>query len=441
MTRFHPPRLAAALLACGLALSCKRETQPVDIDLLRALGYVEEAPANTRDDPARVGVVIYDPKRSQPGYNLYTEQHAPIAILMDARGRSIHRFEDPGAAYWARVALLADGDLLVVGADVPGRYRPDGEPTGRHVLRVGWDGSIRWKRYLEAHHDLELLPDGRVLTLEMHQRLVPEIDPAIPVRDDRIVTLNSEGETIATHSLHDLLAGGPLPFAFQDVRPRLAQLAKLGKDHTEPAASSVEQDYIDLLHTNSLELFDQPSLLGRSPIYQPDSLLVTLRHQDRIAVVGIESGGLRWVWGEGELEGPHDATWIENGNILVFDNGLARGWSRVLEVDPATASIVQEYGARKRERFYSASRGSAQRLANGNTLVTNSESGQAFEVSPAGVIVWEFWNPTFTNTGRRRLIGTMTRIDSDTVDAILERYGAGPTSDPVPRGAVSPGAS
>jgi hypothetical protein len=412
------------MLANGLGVGCKEEAERSDVDLLRALGYVEEAPESLRDDPARVRVVTYDPHRSQPGYNLYTEQHEAIAVLIDADGRVIRRFRDEGAAVWAGVEILPDGDLIVVGAERSGMFRRDQEPTGRYLLRMRWDGTIRWKRAIDAHHDVEPLPDGRMLTLEMQNRPIPAIDPSIPVRDDRILVLDGDGETLSAQSLYDLLEAGPIPFAFQHVPPRLAQLAELQKNASIPEASEDETDYIDLLHTNSLEIFDQPGLVGRDPIYQPDSLLVTIRNQDRIAVVGLEASELRWEWGEGELKGPHNAIWLENGNVLVFDNGLGRSWSRVVEVNPTTNAIVWEFDTLHRGRFYTATRGSAQRLANGNTLITNSEAGQAFEVSSFGVVVWEYWNPFFSMRGRRGLIGSMKRLDPDFVDSLIERFGA-----------------
>ena len=92
-------------------------------------------------------------------------------------------------------------------------------------------------------------------------------------------------------------------------------------------------------------------------------------------------------------EAQDDATILANGHILVFDNGLQRGWSRVLEVDPLTDRIVWEYGATDRERFYSRGRGNAQRLPNGNTLIADSDNGRAFEVTHEGDLVWEFRNP------------------------------------------------
>lgn len=416
---------------------CKRqESEPSDVDLLRALGYVREVPESTRDDPSRAGVVAYDPKRAEPGYNLYTEQHEAAAVLIDNHGRVVRRFEEPGAVLWQAVEILPDGDLVAVGADEPGLFRRDQEPIGRHLLRMGWDGTLRWKRYVDAHHDIEPLPDGRLLTLELRNRVIPEVDPEVPVRDDFILAVDADGETISSQSLYDLLVSGPVPFAFQKVRPRFEQPAERARNADLPEPAEDEEDYIDLFHSNSLEILDHPALFGRHPIYRPDSLLLTIRHQDRIAIVGLDPPELRWEWGDGELKGPHNAVWLENGNILVFDNGLGRGWSRVVEVDPLTRSIVWQYSAPERETFYSSTRGFAQRLANGDTLITNSEAGQAFEISPFGLVVWEFWNPYFTPRGNRALIGSMSRLDPGFVDALLARFGAAPSAT-----AGSPGSS
>jgi len=43
--------------------------------------------------------------------------------------------------------------------------------------------------------------------------------------------------------------------------------------------------------------------------------------------------------------------------------------------------------------FYSESCGTAQRLPNGNTLITESDGGRAFELTADGQLVWEFYNP------------------------------------------------
>src|SRR5690606_12663974 len=73
-------------------------------------------------------------------------------------------------------------------------------------------------------------------------------------------------------------------------------------------------------------------------------------------------------------------------------NGLgryARATSRVLEIDPVTLEVVWSYRA---ANFFSTNISGAQRLANGNTLITEGAPGRIFEVTSNGEIVWEYMN-------------------------------------------------
>ena len=55
--------------------------------------------------------------------------------------------------------------------------------------------------------------------------------------------------------------------------------------------------------------------------------------------------------------------------------------------------VVWSYEGTSREPFFTAFCGTAERLANGNTLIVESDNGRAFEVTMGGEIVWEFHNP------------------------------------------------
>ena len=96
----------------------------------------------------------------------------------------------------------------------------------------------------------------------------------------------------------------------------------------------------------------------------------------------------------GHIEGPHGAQILSTGNMLIFDNGRYRGRSRVIEIDPLTKTIIWEYS---RKDFFTLSQGYAQRLPNGNTLITESEKGHAFEITGEGDVVWELYNPDMQN--------------------------------------------
>ena len=64
--------------------------------------------------------------------------------------------------------------------------------------------------------------------------------------------------------------------------------------------------------------------------------------------------------------------------------------------------------------FFSNERGSNQRLANGNTMITESDRGRVFEVTPGGDVVWQFLNPHVRRKTKTRMaIWRMTRHPAD----------------------------
>jgi len=89
---------------------------------------------------------------------------------------------------------------------------------------------------------------------------------------------------------------------------------------------------------------------------------------------------------------------LDNGNILVFDNGMHPngfpfGYSRILQVNPKTNEITWAYtGGCVTCEFYSSTLGSCQRLPNGNTLICEGTTGRIFEVTASLEMVWEFAN-------------------------------------------------
>ena len=53
-----------------------------------------------------------------------------------------------------------------------------------------------------------------------------------------------------------------------------------------------------------------------------------------------------------------------------------------------------------RHPFYSETCGAAHRLPNGNTLITETDKGRAFEVTESGEIVWEYYSPHRIGTNK-----------------------------------------
>jgi hypothetical protein len=57
------------------------------------------------------------------------------------------------------------------------------------------------------------------------------------------------------------------------------------------------------------------------------------------------------------------------------------------------SELAWEYTSPDKYSFYSPIMSCAQRLKNGNTLITQGINGRVFEVTPEKEIVWEYWNP------------------------------------------------
>jgi uncharacterized protein (UPF0248 family) len=140
---------------------------------------------------------------------------------------------------------------------------------------------------------------------------------------------------------------------------------------------------------------------GNSVQELPDGdILASYRPTSTVIRISRKTDKIVWKLGAPTVAGQHAPTLLANGNILIFDNGTHRlddsmPYSRVIEIDPATNEIVWKYQDHPSWNFFSPRMGIAQRLPNGNTLITESSFGRFFEVTTEGQIVWEYVNPFF----------------------------------------------
>jgi hypothetical protein len=162
----------------------------------------------------------------------------------------------------------------------------------------------------------------------------------------------------------------------------------------------------DIFHVNTVEIIEK-DIEG---LCKKGDLLVCIRNLDLIGILDPEKEAFVWRWGPGELRMPHHPTLLESGNILIFDNGWEREYSRVVEINPLTKELIWEYRAEPPEEFFSLKRGSNQRLPNGNTLIAESDRGHIFEVTSEGKVVWEFYGHLDETGEARRLIYRFERI-------------------------------
>ena len=416
--------LAAAVLVTAVVLITHRhdasrvpaeDERATRLERLRSVPYTFVT--SYEADTSASGVRLLDRAAAYPGYNLYCSRVAPEAYLMDMEGAVVHTWSRPGDKIWVweHAIMQPDGEIVVIS-------------KFKGLLRLAWDGEVTWSIDLDVHHDVAFLPDGSFCAIirgaELYRGLIVEF----PI----IVHLSPTGEEIDRWYAYDHLDEIRRKFdqrSFLDTV--LDDMAKSGEEMTatEPTPGRIEVNRLsdgrvlyDYFHLNTLTILPETPLGDRDRRFRAGNLLICFRNVNQVAVLDQATWEILGVWGEGELEWPHDPTMVENGDILVFDNGVLRGWSRVVEVDPLTGDIAWEYAADPPESFYSYEKGSAQRLPNGNTLVCDGDNGRAFEVTPAGKMVWEWLNPV-TKKGRRVQLYRITRLPCGLVDPLLEGAG------------------
>lgn len=380
--------------------SAKPVLSDEEVDRLKSLGYVDVS-----DEPAgstQSGVVRWDATRSYPGYSIYTNAFTCSTEIISPDGRLLHSWSRKPCFRWDNTTLLPDGDLLVVGRDRRDDTRTGGRAPrwnqGEHLARLSWDGKVRWEIRLKVHHDAQLTPDGLVSVLTAEQRLLPELDPVDELAVDKLTIVSpKDGRVLEEASIYEMLCNT--------------------SGFVIKRAPRNDEAKSDLLHSNSIDWMRRPELAAKNPLYKLGNVLICMRHQDSVIVIDWKARKVIWHWGQGEVSGPHDAQVLDNGNILIFDNGVSKKRSRVIELDPIARKIVWQWDP---GNFFTLARGSNQRLPNGNTLIVDSDSGRAVEVAPNGEIVWEFLNPQL-HEGRRVAIVRMRRIEKPLIDKFLQR--------------------
>jgi outer membrane protein assembly factor BamB len=174
----------------------------------------------------------------------------------------------------------------------------------------------------------------------------------------------------------------------------------------------------DYFHLNTITLLPDTPLGRKDARFRAGNILTCARNVNQIAILDSSDFEILWVWGQGTLQWPHHPTMLDNGNILVFDNGVVRKYSSVLEIDPVTGAVEWQYVATPPQSFYTVRNGSAQRLPNGNTLICEGMRGRTFEVTREGEIVWEWLNAMAEDRHRFSLY-RMVRLSPATVEPLL----------------------
>jgi hypothetical protein len=121
-------------------------------------------------------------------------------------------------------------------------------------------------------------------------------------------------------------------------------------------------------------------------------VLLSARAIDTIAVLDLDTRRVAWA-ARGIWKAQHDAEFLDNGHLLLYDNAGSAEQTRVLEYDPLTQAIPWAYSNENSTRFRALTRGMKQRLLNGNTLIVDPDNRRIFEVTRGKELVWEIVCP------------------------------------------------
>lgn len=334
------------------------------------------------------GVTVRDADRMQPGYTLFTSGDANVARLIDSQGRVLHEWQLPYSKVWTSEAAVAnpqDDDLIYMRR---AQLLPNGHllaiyisgndtPWGYGMVELDADSNIVWRYLGHVHHDLDRTNDGRIVTLThdfTQQPLAGYGFVPSPFLEDFLVTLSPDGKQLSRISLTRLLAASPYGLAFRRGEPWFADF--------------------DPLHVNTVDWLG-PKDIAALGFGKPGDVLIMMRQINLMVLVDPEAK--RIVWGmRGNWLDPHDPQVLANGHILMFDNlgnMKPHNASRVIEFDPHDDRIAWSYDGSPGKPLDSPIRSTVQRLANGNTLITESDGGRLVEVTPDKKLVWEYVSP------------------------------------------------
>lgn len=392
---------------------------------------------------------VYNPDKCWNGYTLF-QARGVGATVIDMNGNVVKQFR---YLHGMPNVMLPGGIIL----GHSGRRNPKyGYQDYKDLIQLDWKGNVKWSfdqyEYIEdpgeeprwmarVHHDYQregnpvgyFVPDmpskveeGNTLLLSHKNVRNPKITDKV-LYDDTIIETDWEGNIIWEWVCNEHFD----EYGFSEV-------AKNTLYRSPNYYAEIDGGIADWMHINSM------AVLGSNRWYDagderfhPDNIIWGARQSNIIAIISKETGKVTWQLGPdydtsremrkiGWIIGQHHAHMIPRGlpgegNILIFDNGGWAGYgapnpgshkgfnaalrdsSRVLEINPVTLEVVWKYtpveagfmDLADNYKFYSGYVSGAQRLPNGNTLITEGADGRLFEITRDYELVWEYVSPYF----------------------------------------------
>jgi len=406
------------------------------------------------------GTTIYDPSQCWNGYTIFQAKELG-ALLIDMNGTEVKLWK---GLHGLPNKMLPGGYVLGATGERNTQY---GMQDFLDVVQVDWEGKVTWRfnkyEYIEDpgeapqwmarhHHDfqregnpvgyyapgMDPLTDGGNTLILCHKNVRnPDISDKL-LLDDCFIEVDWAGEIVWEWVLSEHFHEFDWSEEARNILSRNPNVRNCGGDW---------------MHVNSMSALGPNKWFDAGDArFHPENIIWSAREANIIAITDKKSGKIVWNIGPdynttpalkrlGWIIGKHHAHLIPRGlpgegDLLVFDNGgwagygapnpgaptgnknALRDYSRVLEIDPLTLKIVWQYTPAEAgyrvpmdaNRFYSPFVSSAQRLSNGNTLITEGSGGRLIEVTADYRIVWEYISPHFGRFARFNMVYRAYRL-------------------------------
>jgi hypothetical protein len=385
-----------------------------------------------------VGIFL-NTEESFNGFTLFTPFSSTNTYLINNCGEIINKWESDFTPA-ASVYLLENGDLLRTSQINNPNINFGG--IGGKIEKYDWDNNLIWEYdystdLISQHHDIYPLQNGNVLilavtTITESEAIANGRDPtkiiAGKIYNEQIIEVQPTGSSggvivwewnMSDHLIQDFDATKN-NFGVVADNPQLLDFNYLGFGDGD----------FTWLHANSMqynEQLDQIILSTRllSEFYIIDHSTTTAEAASNSGGTYDNGGDFLYRWGnpqayqrgtelDRKLFGQHTPHFIKEGlndagKIMIFNNGITRdpSFSEIFIITPPTSSpgfytlnSGSNYGPENPDyiysnpsNFYSPILSNGQRLANGNILICEGNSGHFFEIDTDGNIVWEYVNP------------------------------------------------
>jgi len=379
------------------------------------------------------GTTIYQPDKTWNGYNVLSILDTPKVVVIDMNGNVVKEWDGFNLSPGGPARVIPGGNVI----GTTGAFPPHQEALA--LVQRDFEGRETWRfdgaeqvtlengetvNSARIHHDWQRtdlpagyyspgftpLTEGANTLILAHTNHDDANVSTVTLEDDRLIEVGPDGDILWEWRAGDHIDQFGFSVEARDTIQR-------GVGYSQGRGS------MDWLHINSA------TYVGPNQWYDagderfaPENVIISSRQTSVIAIIN-RDGDVVWQLGPnfsdspeeqaiGQIIGQHHAHFIPPGlpgagNVMIFDNGgssgygapgaltasgsgiYARSTSRILEIDPVSLDVVWSYRA---PNFFSTNISGAQRLPNGNTLITEGAPGRIFEVTVDGENVWEYMN-------------------------------------------------